>query len=219
MYSCGSSFLCSSYHTGRAGNSAKQEGEKMRIISGERRGLQLKSASGTDTRPTSDKVKESVFNIIGPYFDGGRVLDLFAGSGGLALEALSRGMDHAVMVEKDRRAQAAIIENIGKCRYDDRVDLMRADARQAVRRIISKEEPFDMVFLDPPYARDTYYKLAGELAGAGLISRGGTIVCEHDRSVTLPDSFGVFGKDKESVYGGTVISIYRQAAGEGETNG
>ncbi|MFC7363678.1 MULTISPECIES: 16S rRNA (guanine(966)-N(2))-methyltransferase RsmD [Bhargavaea] len=199
--------------------SAKQEGEKMRIISGERRGLQLKSSSGTGTRPTSDKVKESVFNMIGPYFDGGRVLDLFAGSGGLALEALSRGMDHAVLIEKDRRAQAAILENVAKCRYDDRVELIRADARQAVRRIISNGEPFDMVFLDPPYARDTYYKLAGELAESGLVGSGGTIVCEHDRSVTLPDSFGDFRKDKESVYGGTVISIYRHVAGEGETNG
>ncbi len=191
----------------------------MRIISGERRGLQLKSSSGTGTRPTSDKVKESVFNMIGPYFDGGRVLDLFAGSGGLALEALSRGMDHAVLIEKDRRAQAAILENVAKCRYDDRVELIRADARQAVRRIISNGEPFDMVFLDPPYARDTYYKLAGELAESGLVGSGGTIVCEHDRSVTLPDSFGDFRKDKESVYGGTVISIYRHVAGEGETNG
>ncbi|WP_285858855.1 16S rRNA (guanine(966)-N(2))-methyltransferase RsmD [Bhargavaea ginsengi] len=211
------SLLILSY--GRAGKSVKQEGEKMRIISGERRGLQLKSASGTDTRPTSDKVKESVFNMIGPYFDGGRVLDLFGGSGGLALEALSRGMDRAVLIEKDRRAQAAILENVAKCRYDDRVELIRADARQAVRRIIAKGEPFDLLFLDPPYARDTYYKLAGELAEAGLIARGGTIVCEHDRSVSLPDSFGESIKEKESVYGGTVITIYRNAAGEGETNG
>jgi 16S rRNA (guanine966-N2)-methyltransferase len=191
----------------------------MRIISGERRGLQLKSASGTGTRPTSDKVKESLFNMIGPYFDGGRVLDLFAGSGGLAVEALSRGMDHAVLIEKDRRAQAAILENVAKCRYDDRVELIRADARQAVRRIIAKGEPFDLVFLDPPYARDTYYKLALELAEAGLIAGNGTVVCEHDRSVTLPDSFGEFCKEKESVYGGTVISIYRHAVGEGEENG
>lgn len=191
----------------------------MRIISGERRGLHLKSASGTGTRPTSDKVKESVFNMIGPYFDGGRVLDLFGGSGGLALEALSRGMDAAVLVEKDRRAQAAILENVAKCRYEDHVDLIRSDARHAIHRIIGKGEPFDLVFLDPPYARDTYYLLAGELAEAGMIRNGGTIVCEHDRSVTLPDSYGAFRKEKESVYGSTVISIYRSAGDEGETDG
>ncbi|WP_040227937.1 16S rRNA (guanine(966)-N(2))-methyltransferase RsmD [Bhargavaea cecembensis] len=190
----------------------------MRVISGERKGTQLKSVTGTGTRPTSDKVKESLFNMIGPYFTGGVVLDLFGGSGGLAIEALSRGMDRAVIVEKDGRALSAIRDNLEKCRFTGRAELFRSDAARAVQATIRKGGAFDLVFLDPPYARDTYYGLAGELAEAGLIRAGGRIVCEHDRTVELPESYGGFRKEKEHVYGGTVITIYGGNE-EGENNG
>ncbi|MET3575852.1 16S rRNA (guanine(966)-N(2))-methyltransferase RsmD [Bhargavaea ullalensis] len=190
----------------------------MRVISGERKGTQLKTATGTGTRPTSDKVKESLFNMIGPYFSGGTAVDLFGGSGGLAIEALSRGMDRAVIIEKDGRALSAIRENLEKCRYAEQAEVLRADAGRAVRMLIKRGEGIDLLFLDPPYAKNTYYDLAGELAAAGLIRGGGVIVCEHDKSVQLPERYGMFWKEKENVYGGTVITIY-SGAEEGENNG
>ncbi|SIT67977.1 16S rRNA (guanine(966)-N(2))-methyltransferase RsmD [Edaphobacillus lindanitolerans] len=190
----------------------------MRVISGERKGTQLKTATGMGTRPTSDKVKESLFNMIGPYFSGGTVLDLFGGSGGLAIEALSRGMDRAVIVEKDGRALSAIRDNLEKCRYTDRAELHRSDAARAVRALIKKGEAVDLLFLDPPYAKNTYYGLAGELEEAGLIRGDGLIVCEHDKTVDLPERYGSFQKKKEQTYGSTVITIFSRS-GEGKDNG
>ncbi|WP_373757106.1 RsmD family RNA methyltransferase, partial [Streptococcus ferus] len=92
----------------------------MRIVSGNYGGRPLKTLEGKTTRPTSDKVRGAIFNMIGPYFDGGRVLDLFAGSGGLSIEAVSRGMSEAVLVERDRRAQAVIQENIKMTKEADK---------------------------------------------------------------------------------------------------
>ena len=105
----------------------------MRVVAGTRKGIPLKSLQGTDTRPTSDKVKESVFNIIGPYFDGGVAVELFGGSGSLSLEALSRGIDEAFIFEKNVKACAIIKANAEKCRFTEELHIQRADARNAVK--------------------------------------------------------------------------------------
>ena len=104
----------------------------MRVVAGTRKGIPLKSLQGTDTRPTSDKVKESIFNIIGPYFDGGVAVELFGGSGSLSLEALSRGIDEAFIFEKNVKACAIIKANAEKCRFTEQLHIQRADARNAV---------------------------------------------------------------------------------------
>ena len=91
----------------------------MRVVAGERKGMPLKAVAGSTTRPTTDKVKESIFNIIGPFFDGGTALDLFAGSGGLGIESLSRGAEHAIFLEKDAKAYPVLPETIKKCRYEN----------------------------------------------------------------------------------------------------
>ena len=104
----------------------------MRIVSGEFGGRPLKTLDGKTTRPTSDKVRGAIFNMIGPYFDGGRVLDLFAGSGGLSIEAISRGMSAAVLVERDRRAQAIIQENIKMTKAEDQFALFKMEADRAI---------------------------------------------------------------------------------------
>ena len=110
----------------------------MRIVAGTRKGIPLKSLQGTDTRPTSDKVKESVFNIIGPYFDGGIAVELFGGSGSLSLEALSRGIDEAFIFEKNVKACAIIKANAEKCRFTEELHIQRADARNAVKVLQAK---------------------------------------------------------------------------------
>ncbi|MED9987963.1 MAG: RsmD family RNA methyltransferase, partial [Streptococcus salivarius] len=100
----------------------------MRVVAGEFGGRPLKTLEGKTTRPTTDKVKGAIFNMIGPFFDGGRVLDLFSGSGSLAIEAISRGMSSAVLVEKDRRAQAVIQENIKMTKSEKQFQLLKMDA-------------------------------------------------------------------------------------------
>lgn len=181
----------------------------MRVVAGERKGMPLKAVTGTTTRPTTDKVKESIFNIIGPYFDGGIVLDLFAGSGGLGIEALSRGVQKAIFVEKDGRAFQTLQENIKKCRYEEVTETFKTDATRAVKGLIKREIQIDYLFLDPPYRKVEYYDLILTLIEAGKLSENAVIVCEHAAEVNLPSNYGSYSLSRQENYGGTIISIYR----------
>lgn len=182
---------------------------KLRVVAGERKGIPLKAISGTTTRPTADKVKESIFNIIGPFFDGGTALDLFAGSGGLGIEALSRGAERAIFVEKDRKAFHILKENIKKCRYEDRSEMYCTEAGRAVRALLKRDIQIDYVFADPPYKKLEYYDYLSILAEGGKLSRDAIIVCEHSSEVQLPKNYGQFVCVREETYGNTNISIYR----------
>ncbi|GEK32660.1 16S rRNA (guanine(966)-N(2))-methyltransferase RsmD [Kurthia sibirica] len=190
----------------------------MRVIAGDRKGMPLKAITGATTRPTTDKVKESLFNILGPFFEGGTVLDLFAGSGGLGIEALSRGMEHGVFIEKDSRAFQNLKENIEKCRFDDMTEVYRNDATRALKLLIKKNFQADLIFLDPPYAKHSYYDLVTEIIENEVIGRCGTIVCEHERKIDLPEHILQFSKYRQEKYGDTLISFYRLNEKEGELN-
>lgn len=182
----------------------------MRIIAGERRGLQLNALKGLETRPTSDKVKESVFNMIGPFFDGGVVVELFGGSGALSLEAISRGASEAIIFERNKEASRVISKNIDKCRYNDRVHLERTDAQNAINYLQRARKKVDFLFIDPPYAEEKYYHLVAELIEKELISETAIIVCEHDKNTELPLSYHTFEKSKNVTYGNIAISIYKK---------
>ncbi|WP_317643953.1 16S rRNA (guanine(966)-N(2))-methyltransferase RsmD [Sporosarcina sp. GW1-11] len=172
--------------------------------------MALKSLPGISTRPTSDKVKESLFNRIGPYFDGGTVVELFGGSGSIAIEALSRGMEQAVVFEKNAKACAIIKSNVEKCRLDDQVHIERKDARQAVAILQQKNVVIDLLFVDPPYAEVAYYDGIRDLVSQGLLSEEATIVCEHEKKVVLPDAYESFIRVNSAIYGNTAITIYEK---------
>ncbi|WP_301108201.1 16S rRNA (guanine(966)-N(2))-methyltransferase RsmD [Sporosarcina sp.] len=182
----------------------------MRVISGSRKGTPLKSLPGTSTRPTSDKVKESVFNKIGPYYDGGTVVELFGGSGSIAIEALSRGMEQAYVFEKNPKACAVIKANSEKCRMENQLHIERKDARQAAVMLKQNKITVDLLFVDPPYAAVEYYELVNELAEQGLLGEEATIVCEHEKQTLLPEQYGEFYQINSSVYGNTAITIYEK---------
>lgn len=182
----------------------------MKIIAGERRGLQLKSLKGEETRPTSGKVKESIFNIIGPYFNGGIVVEFFGGSGALSLEALSRGADTAYIFEKNRTAVDVIRANGEKCKYTKQIQLYQMDARNAVKTLKQANVQIDYLFLDPPYAEEKFYELATEAVDAGLLTDDAVIICEHDRNITLPESYGPFKLKKSNTYGNIALTIYEK---------
>ncbi len=182
----------------------------MRIIAGSRRGIPLKSLPGTGTRPTSDKVKESIFNMIGPYFNGGVSVELFGGSGSLSLEALSRGVDEAYLFEKNVKACAVIEANAEKCRFTEVLHIQRADARKAVQILQAKGVEAKLLFLDPPYAKAEYYNLALDFVEAGLLTDVAAIVCEHDKQLELPDTYGTYRKVKNVEYGNIAVSIYEK---------
>ncbi|EIJ79461.1 methyltransferase [Bacillus methanolicus MGA3] len=133
----------------------------MRVISGACKGRILKAVPGSSTRPTTDKVKEAIFNMIGPYFDGGLGLDLFAGSGGLGIEALSRGLSKVIFVDKDKKAIQIIHENIKTCGLMEQSEVYLNSAERALKAIIKRGLVFDFIFLDPPYKKQQIPKNFG----------------------------------------------------------
>lgn len=177
----------------------------MRVVAGTFGGRPLKTLDGKITRPTTDKVKGAIFNMIGPYFDGGRVLDLFSGSGSLAIEAISRGMDEAVLVERNRQAQAIITENIKITKAQNQFHLLKMDANKAIGVL---KGPFDLVLLDPPYAKEEIIKNITDLEDAGLLSEEVMIVCESDKAVDLPEEISHFGIWKQKTYGISKVTVY-----------
>ena len=177
----------------------------MKIVSGTYGGRPLKTLEGKTTRPTSDKVRGTMFNMIGPYFDGGRVLDLYAGSGGLSIEAVSRGMEQAVLVEKDRRAQGIIASNIQMTKESHKFQLLKIEAHQALNQL---QGTFDLIFLDPPYAKEQIVADIEALAERGLLGEEVMVVCETDKAVDLPEEIACLGIWKEKIYGISKVTVY-----------
>ena len=184
----------------------------MRVVSGDYRGRRLKSLDGDNTRPTSDKVKESIFNMIGPYFDGGQVLDLFAGSGGLAIEAISRGMDMAVCVDRSFPAMKVIQENIKITKEPEKFITLKMDAKQALQKLIMDQKKFDLVLLDPPYAKQQIVEQIEMMLDNQLLNEDCLVVCETDKTVELPEEIQSLVQIRKQTYGITAVTIYRNEA-------
>lgn len=179
----------------------------MRVVAGNYGGRPLKTLAGKTTRPTTDKVKGAIFNMIGPYFEGGRVLDLFSGSGSLAIEAVSRGMDNAVMVEKDRSAQLVIAENIKMTKEEKKFQLLKMPAERALANLSGQ---FNLVLLDPPYAKESIVANLEEMQEKDLLAADVIVVCETDKDVDLPEHIGQLSMSKEKVYGISKVTIYEK---------
>lgn len=187
----------------------------MRIISGEYRGRRLKAVPGTNTRPTTDKIKESMFNIIGPYFDGGECLDLFAGSGGLAIEAVSRGMEKATLIDKAPAAIKTIRENIAMTKEEERFTVIRSDATKALDKLKEQQKSFNLIFFDPPYAEQKIAVQIEKLLDYGLIAPEAVVVCEVDKKFELPEVIQTLNCFKIAQYGMTRVVFYENVE-EGE---
>jgi 16S rRNA (guanine966-N2)-methyltransferase len=182
------------------------------VVSGICKGRPLKAVPGNTTRPTTDKVKEALFNMIGPYFDGGIGLDLFAGSGGLGLEALSRGLEKVIFIDRESKAIQVIHENIKTCKFEEQAEVYRNDADRALKALIKREISFDYIFLDPPYKKQQLVNLMEKMDKQDIVKTDGIIVCEHSFDVDLPKSVGRFNQIKHEKYGIIAISIYLHTA-------
>ncbi|MBQ7455593.1 MAG: 16S rRNA (guanine(966)-N(2))-methyltransferase RsmD [Clostridia bacterium] len=179
----------------------------MRIIAGEFRSRTILAPKGTDTRPTLDRTRESLFNILAALCPGARVLDLYAGSGALALEALSRGAESAVLCDCAREAARVIRQNIDALRVAERARLLQMADMQAIALLSHEKARFDLVFLDPPYRLDTVPACAA-LADAGVLEEGALVVIEH-AAATIPAPDGRFRLTDRRKYRDTMISFYR----------
>lgn len=181
----------------------------MRVISGQAKGHPLKAVPGSSTRPTTDKVKESLFSIIGPYFDEERVLDLFAGTGGLGIEALSRGAASAVFIDSNAQSIEVIRKNLESTRLANRAEVYRNDARRALKVLQRAGVSFQIIFLDPPYAMKDCDELLMDMSSRGLVSDGAVAVVEHHPDVAYEEQFGHFRRTRYAVYGEIALSVYQ----------
>lgn len=181
----------------------------MRVITGTARGMRLKTLEGRDVRPTTDRVKEALFSIIQFELEGRTVLDMFAGSGQLGIEALSRGAAKAVMVDADKRAVSVIRENLEHTGLTEAAEVYNADSLMFVR---NRGESFDIALLDPPYGKGVLQ--AALEAVAPCMREGGAIVCELPEKEEIPQQVGTFTLYRRYRYGKTELAVYRGGSPE-----
>ena len=178
----------------------------MRVIAGSLKGRRLKTPDWDGLRPTSDKLRETLFNILAPRITGARVLDAFAGTGALGIEALSRGAAFVTFVDQDRRAQALIAENLAQCGIDSGYNLVRGTVERASAALqTSALESFDIVLLDPPYAMPGHTAL---MKTDALVAPGGLVVLEHARRAAAPEQAGRLARVRQVTSGDSMLSFY-----------
>jgi 16S rRNA (guanine966-N2)-methyltransferase len=184
----------------------------MRLTGGLDRGRKLRAPRGATTRPTGAKVREAMFNILGPTPEH-PVLDIFAGTGALGIEALSRGADSAFFVERDGRALQALHRNLRELGFAGKSRVMGTDAHAALRQLSTEGLRFGWVFIDPPYAAGVVASMLEVLAGGNLLASGGIIIVEHDKRNVPPDSVASIHLTDRRYYGDTGVSFYRSETG------
>ncbi len=178
----------------------------MRVISGKFKGHKLVSFNEDHIRPMTDRVKESVFNIIAPHLEGARVLDLFSGTGSLGIEALSRGAAFVQFVEKDPKSIKVIIENLDKLHIESGVDIQKAD----VFTYLSKaDESYDLILIDPPFKAMVAEKTLLKLSKSPVMGPETTVVIEHSSQEIIPATIDQLNRTDQREYGDKYVSFYR----------
>ena len=179
----------------------------MRVITGTARGRKLKEPVGMDTRPTTDRVKEGIFSSIQFEIEGRRVLDLFGGTGQMGIEALSRGAAHCTFVDLRKEAAGTIRENLDLTGFNDRAKVIQGDALAFLSRC---REPFDLIFLDPPYGSGLLEKSMEQITAIDIVTENGIIVCENGSNAGWPAVSLPYRLQKEYRYGKIKTALYRR---------
>jgi len=180
----------------------------MRVIGGVFRGRRLKSPEGISTRPTSDRVRESLFDVIAPRIKDARFLDAYAGTGAVGIEAISRGAKDVVFIEDARKALDSLETNLKMLGITDRVRVLRQPFDRSAIALGRESAPFDLIFLDPPYGHVEILKALRLVHATALLSARGLLVAEHDATLALPPEEGSLALTRTLRYGGTVLSLY-----------
>src|SRR6266403_310179 len=188
----------------------------MRIVAGKYRSRILKSLKGNALRPTSDRLRETLFNVLGPNVAGSRFLDVFAGTGAVGIEALSRGAVQAVFIENHAPAATLILRNLASLEIQSEAQILPLDALRALEKLAARHKPtdppFDFAFVDPPYAeKDQYDRVLGFAPFLGL---GSIVIAEHRRTFELPQHFGRLLQTRILRQGDAVLSFFEHQAAE-----
>lgn len=181
----------------------------LRVISGKARGLKLNTPKNDDVRPTTDRVKESLFNIINPYIMDGDILDLFAGTGSLGIECLSRGANKCVFVDLNRSSIEIVKSNIKKARVESNSEVLNVDFKAAIERVKNNSYKFDIIFMDPPYYKNMFFEALEKIEKSNILKEDGIIVVEHDTKQEFPENIGKLINYRSKKYGNTTITFYR----------
>jgi 16S rRNA (guanine(966)-N(2))-methyltransferase RsmD len=179
----------------------------MRIIGGISKGRRLVTPKDQSIRPTSDRVKESIFNILGDEVEGKVVLDLFAGTGNLGIEALSRGAKKALFVEKGREPLRLIQKNLAQCKLEGQSEILAKDVNRAIGILKQREESFDLILMDPPYEKGWVRKTLMKLNSHPIFHGDSILVIEHDRREPLPSTVNGWNLIRQQRVGDTIISF------------
>lgn len=182
----------------------------MRVGGGRLRGRRIAAPKGRETRPTSGRLKKSLLDVLVPRLPGARVLDLYAGAGALAIEALSRGAESAVLVERDRRAVAVIRSNLAELELDRVAQVVSRDVLAALSRL---KGSFDVVFADPPYRSDEAERLLGGLGASELVAPEGILALEHHHKTVLAERVGSLERHRVLEAGESRVSLYTRLSG------
>ena len=180
----------------------------MRIVAGRARGLKLKTIEEYSTRPTKDMVKEALFSIIMNYIQDSIVLDLFAGSGGIGIEAISRGASKCYFVDSNKACIDVIKENITKARFLDESEVIYSDYETALDKL--KNISFDIIYIDPPYNKGLGYKAIEKISNLNLLKTNGIIIFETDSIENVPEVIGNYEKFNEKKYGRNVLNFFKR---------
>lgn len=186
----------------------KNRGILMRIITGIARGRMIKAPEGMNTRPTSDRVKESLFNIISKKMRDSTVLDLFAGSGNLGLESISRGAEKCTFVENNKVAYKTLKENIDLLKFQDMSETYFQEAFTTLKTLHMLNKKYDIIFLDPPYGKGLIESSINEINNLELLNNEGIIISEYDAEDNVPDSIGEIKIYRTESYGRIKISFW-----------
>ncbi|MBN1627730.1 MAG: 16S rRNA (guanine(966)-N(2))-methyltransferase RsmD [Deltaproteobacteria bacterium] len=183
----------------------------MKITGGSSRGKSLVSLNGMEIRPTSSKVREAIFNILGQDLTGFKVLDLFAGTGILGIEAMSRGAEAAVFIDKSDKSIKTIVKNLSLCGYGGLCRVLKRDlTKRPAFESLEKKGAIDLVFIDPPYRKEFIPPVLMMLSGCGVLSEQAFVVTESSKNDTLPESAGEIILCDSRIYGETRIDIFRK---------
>ncbi len=174
----------------------------MRVIAGKCRRLLLKSFPGNEVRPTTDKIKETLFNMLNPRLEGAVFLDVCAGTGGIGIEALSRGAERAVFIEKNRAVSELIKENLDHTKLSSQATVLTGDGVYCLRQLAGRQEKFDVIFIDPPYNRNIEEPVLETIMSMNLLNEEGIIVVEASKATDFDyvESLGL-QIDREKIYG------------------
>lgn len=181
----------------------------MRVISGKARGLKLNTPKNEDVRPTTDRVKESLFNIINSYVMESSVLDLFAGTGSLGIECLSRGASKCVFVDNSKESIAIVKSNIKKARVEEQSVVLNLDFKDSINKLSVQKNKFDIIFMDPPYYKNMFIEAINRINSSELLSEDGILIVEHDTNDEFPENIGILNKIRDKKYGNTTLTFYK----------